>query len=97
MSSAAAGWKVAAVPCVAESWLLRQSGRKVDKRVRQEGDQLQHKLEDLVAQRQAELQETVAFLNLHLSSCQDMVQALQRFTELAYATVEIWLQEQVQL
>ena len=74
---------------------LEAERKEVDERIHQESEQLQHNLEDLVAQRQAELQETVAFLNLHLSSCQDMVQALQRFTELAYATVEIWLQEQV--
>ena len=75
---------------------LEVERKEVDKRIRQEGKQLQHNLEDLVAQRQAEIRETVAFLNRHLISCQDMVQALQKYTEQAYATVEIWLQNQVQ-
>lgn len=70
--------------------------KEVDERIHQESEQLQHKLEDLVAQHQAELQETVAFLNRHLSLCQDMVQALQKYTEQAYATVDVWLQSRVQ-
>ena len=70
--------------------------KEVDERIHQESEQLQHNLEDLVAQHQAELQETVAFLNRHLSLCQDMVQALQKYTEQAYATVDVWLQSQVQ-
>ena len=76
---------------------LEAERKEVDKRIRQEGKQLQRNLKDLEAQRQAELQETVAFLNHHLASCQDMVQALQKYTEQAYATVEVWLQLQVHL
>lgn len=75
---------------------LEAERKEVDKRIRYESEQLQYNLEDLVAQRQAELQETVTFLNRYLSLCQDTVQALQKYTEQAYATVDTWLQSQVQ-
>lgn len=75
---------------------LEAERKEVDKRIRQEGKRLQHSLEDLATQRQVDLQEAVAFLNGHLASCQDMVQALQKYTEQAYATVDVWLQLQLQ-
>ena len=74
---------------------LEAEQKGLAERMREESGQLQRDLEGLVAQRQAELKETVEFLNRHLASCQDMVQALQKYTEQAYAAFETWLQSQV--
>ena len=74
---------------------LEAEQKDLAERIREKSRQLQRDSEDLEAQRQAELQETVEFLNHYLFSCQDMVQALQKYTEQAYAAVEVWLQYQV--
>ena len=74
---------------------LEANQKELVKRLPRESKQLQRDLEGLEARREAELQEAVAFLNRHLASCQDMVQALQKYTEQAYAAVEAWLRSQV--
>ena len=74
---------------------LEAERKEVDERIRQEGKQLQRNLEDLLAQRHADLQETMEFMNRYLASSQDMVQALQKYTEQIYATVDVWLKSQM--
>lgn len=78
-----------------EIMAIEAERKGVDERVRQECKQLQRNLEDLLAQRHADLQETMEFMNRYLASSQDMVQALQKYTEQIYATVDVWLKSRM--
>lgn len=78
-----------------EIMAIEAERKGVDERIRQEGKQLQRNLEDLLAQRHADLQETMEFMNRYLASSQDMVQALQKYTEQIYATVDVWLKSRM--